>query len=479
MKKFELYFGLLKIPIDFASTIIAFLAAYQLRLNTDPIKGIAKPIDYTSLPSNPEYLKLSIIAAILLLATFSFGKMYSFKSTTQFSREAKQTFILCLVWAMIIITCFFFTRTFPFSHLAIIYGWILTFTFVLTGRALIKLLQHSLLKTGFGKRRLAFIGNNNLGKDLQKQLQTDVSYELLGQIGTSSKNIDDKTLGPIENLEKIIKKYKIDEIIQVTTNLPHQQNEDIIEICDLLNVHYRFVPDLLEVRRTNLEINTIGFIPVISLKTTPLDGWGKIIKRIIDICGSIVGILILSPILLIIAIAIKVNSKGPILFYKDDNGKIIKRIGQNGKPFICYKFRSMQHKTDNLRKTILAKDNIKNGPLTKIKNDPRITTVGKFIRKHSLDELPQLLNVLFGHLSLVGPRPHLPEEVANYKKHHRFILTMKPGLTGLTQVSGKDQKLNFENEVKIERYYIENWSLFLDIKIIFKTIAVVFKGQNE
>jgi lipopolysaccharide/colanic/teichoic acid biosynthesis glycosyltransferase len=157
----------------------------------------------------------------------------------------------------------------------------------------------------------------------------------------------------------------------------------------------------------------------------------------------------------------------------------VKRVGQKGKLFPFYKFRTMKPNTHNLRYQELAHLNTREGtPMVKIKNDPRVTKIGRIMRKTSLDELPQLINVLKGEMSLVGPRPHLPEEVANYQKHHKFVLTIKPGITGMAQVSGRSD-LDFEQEVKLDSFYIENWSLLLDLKILVQTILVVFKRYEE
>ncbi len=477
MKKFEIFFGTVKIPIDFLMTILAFLAAYRLRLLTEPIPGFAKPIDYAVLPTEKAYLIFSISAALALLLVFIFGKMYTLKTTHTFSKETKKTTILCGIWAMAIITYFFFTRTFPFSRLAILYGWTLTYIFIIFGRGLVKIAQIIFLKNGIGKRKLLFIGNNNVTKELMSLLSNNLSYKIVGIVGHKKPN--SKVLGSISKLEYILKKRKIDEVIQTRSDLSEAQAEDILELCDLYHVSYRFTPDLIDVRRTNIEVETLHSIPIINLKPTPLDGWGKVIKRIVDILGSTFGLIILSPIMLATAIAIKINSKGPILFSKLDNGAPAKRVGQHGKLFKFYKFRSMYPNTHELRYTALAKKNTRtDGPLVKIKIDPRITKVGKFIRKTSIDELPQLWNVLIGNVSLVGPRPHLPEEVAKYSRHHRFVLTIKPGLTGLPQTSGRSD-LTFEDEIKLDRFYIENWSLMRDIKLIFKTIKVILKGYKE
>ncbi len=475
MKRFEIFFGIIKIPTDFLMTVLAFLAAYKLRIYTEPL---TKAIDYSVLPSTTEYLKFSLTAATALIIIFALGKLYSLKLTSKFSQETRRTTTLCGIWVMAIITYFFFTRTFPYSRLALFYGWALTFIFVLAGRALIRIVQIYFLSIGIGQRRLVFIGNNNITEELNQCLLKDSSYKILGLIGNRKPKTDLKVFGAIKQLEKILRRRNVDEVIQTQSD-SETQDQDILEFCELNHIHYRFVPDLIEVRRTNISTNTIGGIPIISLKPTPLDGWGKVNKRILDVIGSIFGFIILSPVFLISAIAIKIDSKGPILFSKLDDGKPAKRVGQKGKLFKFYKFRSMQANTHSKRYRDLAHKNTRSdGPLVKIQEDPRVTEVGKFIRRYSIDELPQLWNVLIGNMSLVGPRPHLPEEVANYKKHHHFVLTIKPGLTGLPQISGRSD-LSFEEEVKLDRFYIENWSILRDLRIIFRTIGVILKGYKE
>lgn len=479
MKKFEIFFGVIKVPLDFIMTILAFLVAYQLRLLTEPISGIAKPIDYSVLPTLNEYLKFSVFAAIGLIIIFTFGKMYILKITSKFSQETWKSTTLCGIWAMAIITYFFFSRTFPFSRLAIFYSWALTLIFIIFGRALIRVIQHGFLRMGIGQRRLVFIGNNNLTSEISENLSKDSSYKILGIIGNPTEKTKFNLLGPIKDLETILKKQKADEVIQTKSDLTETQDEDILEFCELNHINYRFIPNLVDVRRSNILIETISGAPIISLKPTPLDGWGKIAKRILDVTGAALSLIFLSPIFLITTLSIKYDSKGPVFFSKLDDGSRVKRVGQYGKLFKCHKFRSMYPNTHTLRYTELSKSNTRtDGPLVKIANDPRVTRVGKFIRKYSIDELPQFWNVLIGNMSLVGPRPHLPEEVEKYEKHHRFVLTIKPGLTGVSQISGRSN-LSFEEEAKLDRFYIENWSIWKDIKIIFKTISVVLKGHQE
>jgi exopolysaccharide biosynthesis polyprenyl glycosylphosphotransferase len=481
MKKSEIFFGLLKIPTDFVAAILGFLAAYELRLLTEPIPGLAKPIDYSVLPTSIEYFNFSTATAAALVGVFALGKMYSMKSTVRFSKEIRKALILGTVWVMLIITYFFFTRTFPFSRLGMIYSWAIALLFVILGRAIIKFLQRMALKMKIGRRRVLFIGNNEITRDLIEKLSKNPSYRILGVIANSKDPVGKyRILGNISQLEYIAKRRKVEEIIQTHSDLSDTRAKDTLIFCNEHHIEYSFVPDLMEVQRTNIELQTIGAIPLITLRKTPLDGWGKVAKRIMDVIGAIAGLIILSPILLITAIAIKLGSKGPILFSRLDNGTPVKRVGQHGHLFPFYKFRSMHDKTNSLRYSDeLASKNIREGsPLVKIKDDPRVTRVGRLIRKCSIDELPQLWNVLVGNMSLVGPRPHLPEEVAKYKGHHKFVLTIKPGITGLPQTSGRSD-LDFETETRLDRFYIENWSIWFDIKLIFKTIGILLKGYKE
>ncbi|MFA6991811.1 MAG: sugar transferase [Candidatus Gracilibacteria bacterium] len=479
MRRFEISFGIIKIPLDFVMTVLGFLVAYKLRLITEPVEGLFKPIDYTVLPTLREYLIFSLYAAGALLVVFTVGKMYSLKRHYSYGKELRKSLLLIFIWVALIITYFFFSRTFPFSRLAIIYSWVFTYIFVISGRTIIRIVQIALLKMGIGKRKLIFIGTNTVASEVFDLLKKNPHFKILGTIGKENSECKLSFLGNINQLEYLIKKLKPNEIIQTESNFTETQNEDILELCDLKNINYRFVPDLIDVRRTNIAVEILGSIPLISLKPTPLDGWGKVMKRATDIVGSAILLVVLSPVFLATAIAIKLDSKGPVFFTKLDDGSPVKRVGKHGKLFKFYKFRSMHPKTDRLRYTKLAEQNIrKDGPLMKIKNDPRITSVGKFIRKYSIDELPQLLSVLKGDLSLVGPRPHLPEEVSKYHNKARFVLAINPGITGLAQISGRSD-LDFEKEIKLDRYYIENWSILMDIKIILKTLIVVLQGYEE
>jgi len=471
MKKFTIFFNTIKVPLDFIMTVLGFIAAYEIRLITPVIENFGfQAIDYTQFPNQEEFFKSSLTAALFLIITFSIKGNYKMKNEENFSKEFSKIISSWTTWIMLIITYFFLTRTLAFSRLAIFYTWFFTLILIIITRLILHIIQDILHKKGYGKTKVLIIGDNKITKEIYKAINKNNYYKI-------SKNV--KQIKDLKEFTQEIKELKIDELIQTDSKLSTEITQFVMEYCELNHINYRFTPDITEVRRRNLDIETLVGIPIINIKSTPLEGWGKVTKRSIDIFGATIGLIILSPLFLITAIAIKIDSKGPVFFTKLDDGSPSQRVGEKGQLFTCYKFRSMKPNTHNQRYKELSRQNTrKDSPLVKIKQDPRVTKVGKFIRKYSIDELPQLLNVLIGNMSLVGPRPHLQEEVEKYKKHHHFVLKIKPGLSGMAQISGRSN-LNFEKEIKLDTYYIENWSVWLDIKILFKTIKVVLQGHNE
>jgi len=258
---------------------------------------------------------------------------------------------------------------------------------------------------------------------------------------------------------------------------PNYTEENIVELvnfCHENHIVFKYIPNIYKTLTANFDIDIIGGFPLIELKRTRLDGWGRVIKRTFDIFASIIGLIVFSPLFAIVAMAIKLDTSGPIFAR-------LKRVSKN-KEFILYKFRGMiaydpDGGAESLKASLAAFNERKDGPLFKIKNDPRVTRVGKIIRKYRIDELAQFINILRGEMSLVGPRPHQPDEIEKYEKHHRKLLAIKAGATGLAQVSGSSD-VPFEQEVALDTYYIENWSLWLDIKIILKTALKIFTDKS-
>lgn len=466
MKRFEIFFGVIRVPIDFLVALSALFAAYFLRAQENILPSFLKQPDLGSFPAFPDYVKLSIIGAVIFIILMVMFGMYSLRVSASLGSEIRRIFTASLIWLMTAITYYFFMRQFPFSRLVLFYSFGFLVVFVSFSRILIKNLQDALVARGYGKRRIVFVGNNAIAFELRGIMEGIKSISIIG------------TARDFDELKALFQtKRNIEEVIQ--TQDDHEQAEHIIAFCRERHLLYHFVPDLLEMHKSNIEISAIGGIPLISLLPTPLDGWGKVLKRAFDIIFSALGLIILSPFFLIIAVVIKLDSRGRVFFKCLDDGAPAFRVGEHGRKFVCLKFRTMKEGTHNLRYTELADKNVrKDSPLVKIKNDPRITGVGRILRRFSLDELPQLWNVLKGEMSLVGPRPHLPEEVEKYESHHKFVLEIKPGITGMAQISGRSD-LPFKDEVRLDTYYIENWSLFLDLKILLKTVFVVLKPYRE
>ena len=476
MKKSEIVFDILRIPLDFAMVVAGFMLGYKLRLRGDYIPGIQFELDPGSLMPMDRYLEFVMIFAGFLILVFAAFGLYSLRNTEKLPQELKRVLSYSIIWLMLIMAYFFVIHETFFSRLVLGFSVIITVFLIFGSRIFLSLIERTLLNAGIGQRRVLLIGSNKISQKIAKSFMKDPTYKLIGYIAKRGEIENLKNLGALKDLKKIVRRYKIEEIIQTSQNLTEAQDRDVLAFCQENHLEYRFVPDILEVEKSNVEIEPVAGFPLIHLKPTKLDGWGRIYKRMSDLLISGLGLLLLSPFLLLIAIGIKLDSRGPILFTKLDDGKPAYRIGQKGNRFKFLKFRTMRDGTHGLRYSKLAEQNARKGPLVKIKNDPRITRFGQLLRKTSIDELPQLWNVFKGEMSLVGPRPHLPEEVANYENHQRFLLTIKPGITGLSQISGRSN-LDFEEEVRLDSYYIKHWSPFLDLKIMLKTLFVVLGGH--
>jgi len=308
------------------------------------------------------------------------------------------------------------------------------------------------------------VGNNKALKDILEYIKTKEKneYDFIGMV-SDNKDLekDIKDLGDIKDLEKIILKERPDELILTDTEISRNKMLSVMQSCYDMHVRLRYVPDAFSLVSANFKPVLIGSMPVMELKSIPLDGWGRITKRFLDIVFAIVGLIIASPIMLIISFLQKITSPGPILY-------LHQRIGRDGSVFDFYKFRSMYH----------DKCDYEGGVAWTTQSDDkvRVTPLGRVLRKTNLDELPQLFNILKGEMSFVGPRPELPkhvkkfeQEIPDYFRRHK----VKVGLTGWAQVNGLKGDTSIAERVKYDIYYIENWSLWLDAKIILKTIFLV------
>jgi len=467
MKHSELFFTAAKPPLDYLALIFAALAAYFVRY-LPAIQDI-RPVAF-NLPFKG-YFNLVLLVALIWVAIFALSGLYTIGNTKKLREELAKVFIACSAGMAIVLAVMVFSRFLFDSRFIILASWGFAIIFVSIERLIVQLIQKMAYKIGFGVHRIVIIGNGRIAAELSKEFSNHLGlgFRIVGQLPSFNSEV-------ALELKKMVETNSIDEIIQINPNLNAEQTMELINFANENHLGFKYTADLLGTQLTNLEVTTYAGTPVVEVKRTRLDGWGRIYKRIFDISGAIIITILASPIMLITALAIKIDSKGPILFK-------YKRAGQLGKPFTYFKFRSMIKDAHKYRfdPDFLAKqENLRAGsPMLKFKNDPRITRVGKFIRRFSIDELPELFLVLVGKMSLVGPRPHEIEEVSRYQQHHKKVLTIKPGISGLAQISGRSD-LNFEEEVKLDTFYIENWSLGLDLQIILKTpIAVIKRRRAE
>ena len=469
MKKTESFFSALFVPLDFLTIVLAGISAYYLRFSD--ISEDIRPVIF-SLPFR-SYLISVLVVAVLWIVIFILVGVYQIRDARRIAQEIQKIILAASAGLAAVAIIIFFQRELFDSRFIVLAGWLLAMVYLSLSHVLVRALQRWLFKFGYGVHMVILVGDSQTTDNLLSEFASNrgSGFEVV-------KRVRNFSLDTAQELAEFIKDKEVDEIIHCDPNLTKAETLRLYDFANDNHLTYKYVADLLEVKVLRTEVQEIIGIPVVEVKRTTLEGWGKIIKRMFDVLVSGVLIILFSPILLLAVLAIVIDSKGPILFSRRDDGSYVTRVGQGGTPFRYFKFRTMIPNSDSMRYKELADRNIRSdGPMVKIKDDPRVTRVGRLLRRWSVDELPELFLVFMGRMSLVGPRPHLPEEVAKYENYHRKTLTVKPGITGLAQVSGRSDLL-FEEEAKLDIYYIENWSLLLDISIMLRTPWAVLKHRQ-
>jgi exopolysaccharide biosynthesis polyprenyl glycosylphosphotransferase len=277
-------------------------------------------------------------------------------------------------------------------------------------------------------------------------------------------------LGSVDDIRDLVFRHRVDEVVVLGTGNGSDRTRHILEQCREMVVQFRIVPDLLQLSIDRVDFSDIGGVPTIGVRDASIQGWNAFMKRAIDVMFSLAVLTVAAVPMIIIAVMIKRDSEGPI-FYRQS------RVGQHGEPFTMIKFRCMVANADKMWVEMVERTEGADGRLFKDPNDPRITKVGRLLRRYSVDELPQLINVLRGDMSVIGPRPPLPKEVAEYDEWHLQRLLVKPGLTGLWQINGRSN-LSFDEMVRLDLYYAENWSPWLDSRILLRTLPAVLLGRG-
>jgi len=466
MKKFELTLSFLQLPLDFILLVLAGFTAYQLRF-TDLMTSI-RPVFFSL--TWEEYWPLVMIVALLWVIIFAFAGLYHTNPNRKLLKDLRRLiFASTTGFGAITIYVFFTLQKFD-SRFLVLVGWFLAIIYVGFGRILMKGIKTLLHKNGIGLRKTIVIGSEKITTDVVEFLEKNpgLGYKIIRVFEHFNAN----------TARIALMKGRPDEIIFTAPKANEKETLHAISFANENHITFKYSADLFATVSTNMTVSTIAGVPIIELQRTRLSGWGSILKRLFDIMSSLILIIIFSPIYIVVSLMIVIENGFPII-YKNE------RVGQNGDHFYTLKFRSMYKKYctgDQFGKQgkkalekeveLIKKQSVKSGPVYKIKDDPRVTKVGRFIRRWSLDELPQFFNVLAGSMSMVGPRPHQPREVAKYNKEHKVVLAIKPGITGLPQISGRSD-LSWEEEVKLDTFYIENWSIIIDLIILIKTPFVV------
>lgn len=462
----------LLVATDTLLILLAFAGAYAMRY----VWQLGRTVDPANQVGIQAYLAFACLLVIVCLLSFRFSHVYPYKVGRSVVEE---TYVIGTATTLAVVVLSGINLVYQplsYSRLLFLYTAILIICLLGLSRLLIVGVRLHLRHYGIGVKRVLLIGAGDVGRMVMRTVMArpELGYQVVGFLDDNvAKGQTDigpfKALGPLENCNEILAQYTIDNVIICLPWQSHRMIQRLLRTCEHHQIRAQIVPDVFQLTRQQLQVEELNGIPLLGTRELSIQGWNLVLKRAVDLLiTTMVGILTL-PVTVLIALAIRVDSVGPVIYQQT-------RIGKNGKPFTCYKFRSMVTDADELRGT-LVKLNEATGPLFKVRNDPRQTRVGRLLRRYSLDELPQLYNVLRGEMSLIGPRPNLPYEVEQYQEWHKKRLSVSPGLTGLWQVSGRSD-LTFDEMVLLDIYYVENWSLALDLHILLRSIPAVLKGRG-
>ncbi len=475
--RFARLYGLALIMGDFFILLAAFTLAYVIRVQIDSRPLVAE------IPAW-EFLLTSLLLIPMWIVVFWILGLYDSqiynKRLTEWGRLAMGSMV-----GILIVLGYSFVVDEPIfpARLVAVYALITSFVFLVFGREIMRLLRTVLFRFGRGISRVLIVGNSLATKDIAIQLSDTrrSGYKVVAIAGPKSVVPDTFRGTHFPNAERALAHLsdrRISTIIQTDLYDSSERNQRILGAAQTNHITYRFIPGEPEFYSGKNTVDVFLGYPIISVYQTPLVGWGTVVKRVFDVFVTVILLAILSPFLLLVALLQKIFNPGEV-FYTS------KRLTRYSKPFTLIKFRTMRHLRGYDKKDA-AEEFRAMGRLDlaeeyeharKVRNDPRVTWFGRFLRATSIDELPQLFNVLTGDLSLVGPRPILPQELHLYSGKNSLLHSVKSGVTGLWQVSGRND-LPFEKRVELELYYAQNWSFWLDVRVLLKTIPALFRRSD-
>ena len=462
IKDNQKYFNRLQVFLDAAIVIISYILAWFIKFRVLDSEGGAL--------SMSQYFRTLYLIVPGYLLLYSMFHLYTSKRDTKSKYEVSNILMANAVGIGCFMVIQYLLKQMHFSREMLLIFVVANSFFMILSRSVIHSILRSIRKKGYNLKHIILVGYSRAGEEYIDRIMANPQwgYVVCGILddkvprGTTYKGV--KVLGEIDNLLIILPENRMDEIAITLSLADYDRLEQIVDWCEKSGVHTKFIPDYNSLIPSKPYTEDILGLPVINIRYVPLSNtlnWW--IKRLVDFVGALAAIVLFSPVMIGAAIAIKVSSEGPIIFKQE-------RIGLHNKPFQMYKFRSMVQQTDEEEKKGWT-----------VKNDPRVTKVGAFLRKTSLDELPQLFNILKGDMSLIGPRPERPQFVEQYKEEiPRYMIKhqVRPGMTGWAQVKGYRGDSSIRKRIECDIYYIENWTLGMDIKILFMTVFVGFINKN-
>ena len=458
-----LFTGLL-LASDIAAMFLAILLAYWLRFDA----GI---LAYQERHFLRDYVPFFLLAMLVAPACFALQGLYRFRRYVSRLDELTRVFTGASITIVVATAAgAFFARDFNYSRGLVSVAWLLGITLAWLSRRFLHGLLSNLWRQGVARDRAMVVGSSEMALAVAQQLRRmpGLGYETVGLVtdkqapGTWVDGLP--VIGPVSAVGSLVREHAVSDLIIADPGLSHAEVLQIVEQCPIGRVSIRVVPDMFQLMTTGVTIGDIGGLPTVLVRDVALRGWNLVIKRGMDLVISALTLIVVSPILALIALLIKVTSpKGPVFYVQE-------RVGLDGVPFFMIKFRSMEPDAES-----------DTGPVWASAEDPRTTSIGGLLRRLSLDELPQLINVLIGEMSIVGPRPERPhfveqfrEKVPRYFERH----AEKAGITGWAQVNGLRGNVSIEERTAYDLWYIENWTPWLDLQIMIKTVAAVVRGDN-
>ncbi len=436
-------FNRIQVFIDAGIIAVSYILSWYLRFHS------------AFFPPSPGGLPVNVYMSALIfvipgyLILYSLFQLYMPRRVQSRRREVWNIVQANVIGFMGFIFVLYFTKQEHFSRQMLLLFLVINVTLECISRNVIRYVLWKMRSQGFNQKHILLVGNSRAAGQYQEKIRQNPrwGYHVLG------------VLDDIDKLEETIREHDLDEIVITLRMSEYEKLERVVDICEKSGVHTKFIPDYGNLIPTRPYIEDVQGIPVINIRRVPLNSrWNQFLKRTVDIAGALIAIVLFSPVMLITAISLKIAGNGSVIYKQE-------RVGMHNKKFCMYKFRSMIELDESYEKEKWT-----------VKNDARITPIGKFIRKMSIDELPQLFNVVKGEMSLVGPRPERPQFVEKFKNEiPRYMVKhqVRPGMTGWAQIHGYRGDTSIEKRIEYDLYYIENWSLGLDFKILCLTL---FKG---